>query len=110
MGASKTEHYSPYELNMSKFAKALAHPARWRIVNIIAEQGPRTCYQIMDFIPLSQSTISQHLATLQTCGVLTPAYLFNETIYYCLSARSLSFLVKGIQEVVNTQENVKLIS
>lgn len=110
MGASKTEQYSQHELNMSKLAKALAHQARWRIVNIIAVHGPKNCSQIMEELPLSQSTISQHLTMLQTCGMLTTAYLFNETIYYFLSARALTLLSSGVHEVLLTHQETKLIS
>lgn len=99
MGASKTEHYSATEIKMAKLAKALAHPARWRIVNLIADKGPTCCYQIMQILPLCQSTISQHLDVLHKCGVISPAYLFNETTYYYLAGISLTNLYEGVYDL-----------
>lgn len=54
----------------ASFAKALSHPARVNIVELLSENGPMTCGMVTDKLPLSQSTVSQHLKILKECRVI----------------------------------------
>lgn len=51
-------------------AKALAHPARIAILRFLARQSNCYCGQIVDELPLAQSTVSQHLAELKDAGLI----------------------------------------
>jgi len=99
MGASKTDQYLTKELSLSKIAKGLGHPARWRMVNLIAENGPMCCHEFAGKLSLAQSTISQHLDILLKCRVVTGVYLHNETIYYLLIQHSLEQLQTCILQI-----------
>jgi ArsR family transcriptional regulator, arsenate/arsenite/antimonite-responsive transcriptional repressor len=55
---------------VARLCKALAHPARVMIVRILAEAPSCTCGEIVDLLPLSQATVSQHLRELRDAGVI----------------------------------------
>jgi len=50
-------------------AKALAHPARVRILRILARRSC-ICGELVDELPLAQSTVSQHLKVLRSAGLI----------------------------------------
>jgi ArsR family transcriptional regulator len=46
---------------LAKLAKAIGHPARVRILRMLSRKEARVCSQIVDELPLAQSTVSEHL-------------------------------------------------
>jgi ArsR family transcriptional regulator, arsenate/arsenite/antimonite-responsive transcriptional repressor len=56
---------------LAELAKAVAHPARVRILRLLLERDACLCGQICDELPLAQSTISQHLKVLREAGLVT---------------------------------------
>lgn len=48
--------------------KALGHPARVEILRVIAERGTCICGEVVEVLPLAQSTVSQHLKVLKEAG------------------------------------------
>ena len=67
----------------STLCKALGHPARVRIVKYLKETDQCICSDIVDMLPLAQSTVSQHLKTLKTCGLIRGEIAGARTCY-CL--------------------------
>ncbi len=55
---------------LASLAKAIAHPARMQILRLLQERATCTCGQIVDVLPLAQSTVSQHLAVMKTSGIV----------------------------------------
>jgi len=55
---------------LAKLAWALAHPARVRIVRVLLSQRACLCGEIVDQLPLAQSTVSQHLKILKEAGLV----------------------------------------
>ena len=55
---------------LARFARGISHPARLAILQYLAET--RTCISgdISDNIPLSRSTVSQHLRELRDLGLI----------------------------------------
>ncbi len=70
MGATKTEEFTNKENKTAKYAKALAHPARIAILQLLVKQQSCICGDIVDELPLSQSTVSQHLKELKEAGLI----------------------------------------
>jgi DNA-binding transcriptional ArsR family regulator len=70
MGATKSYEFSARENKLAKYAKALAHPARIAILQYLAKQRSCVCGDIVDELPLSQSTVSQHLKELKEAGLI----------------------------------------
>ena len=83
MGATKTTEFSLKENKLAKYAKALAHPARVSILNLLASKHTCVCGDIVDELPLSQSTVSQHLKELKEAGLY---YASKKQAWYYRSA------------------------
>lgn len=69
--------------NFALMCKALAHPARIRIIEYLKEMDQCICGQIVDILPLSQSTVSQHLKILKAAG-LVKGEVEGPRTCYCL--------------------------
>lgn len=70
MGATKTEEFSAEENRTAELAKAFAHPARVAILRLLAEKKACVCGDLVDELPLSQATVSQHLKELKRIGII----------------------------------------
>ena len=81
MGASKTDHFSPEQVEMSAIIKALGHPARLAILEHLLKVDSCVCGDIVDVIPLSQPTISQHLKELKMVGLIKGTVEGNSVCY-----------------------------
>ncbi len=62
--------YSQEEESMAVFAKALSHPVRVRILELLASQACCFTGELTEVIPMAQSTISQHLKALLEAGLI----------------------------------------
>jgi ArsR family transcriptional regulator, arsenate/arsenite/antimonite-responsive transcriptional repressor len=71
MAIHKKEEFSEKEQQLAEFAKALAHPARIAILKVLAQRNECICGEIVDVLPLAQSTVSQHLKELKSAGLIT---------------------------------------
>ena len=54
----------------ARYAKALGHPARVKILRILMEREECMAGAIFDELPLAQSTVSQHLKVLREAGLI----------------------------------------
>ena len=70
MAIHKKEAFSKKEQDLAEFAKALAHPARIAILKVLAQHNECICGEIVDVLPLAQSTVSQHLKELKNAGLI----------------------------------------
>lgn len=101
MGASKTEAYSIKELTLAKYAKALSHPARVAILNVLLKKQSCICGDIVDELPLSQSTVSQHLKELKEAGLIK-GDIDGVSVCYCIDEKEwkkASVLLNGFMEI-----------
>lgn len=87
MGLSKTESFDSRENRIADLAKALAHPARVAILEYLASQDACMCGDIVDHLPLSQSTVSQHLAELKRAG-LVKGEIEGPRVCYCIDKKA----------------------
>ena len=83
MGLSKTEEFTVRDNNLAKYAKALSHPARVAILRLLIEKRACICGDIVDELPLSQSTVSQHLKELKEAGLIK-GDIDGVRICYCI--------------------------
>jgi ArsR family transcriptional regulator, arsenate/arsenite/antimonite-responsive transcriptional repressor len=70
MGLAKLEEFTVKENKIAFYAKALAHPARIAILHLLLKKQSCICGDIVDELPLSQSTVSQHLKELKNAGFI----------------------------------------
>ena len=81
MGASKIINYSEEELLIAKFAKALSHPARVAIIKLLLQKQSCVCGDIVDDLPIAQSTVSQHLKELRNAELIDSLELPPKIVY-----------------------------
>lgn len=70
MGLTKTEVFTADQNRLADLAKALAHPARVAILQHLAKTQSCICGDLVDVLPLSQATVSQHLKELSRIGII----------------------------------------
>jgi len=70
MGTTKTEEFTVKDNKIANYAKALAHPARIAILQLLIKKQACICGDIVEELPLSQSTVSQHLKELKEAGLI----------------------------------------
>lgn len=73
---------------LASLAKALGHPARVRIVRLLARRSTCQCGEIVGELDLAQSTVSQHLKILKRAGIIQ-GEIDGPRVCYCLNPRSL---------------------
>jgi ArsR family transcriptional regulator, arsenate/arsenite/antimonite-responsive transcriptional repressor len=71
MAFHKKESFSQKEQALAAFAKAMAHPARIAILKVLAQKNECICGEIVEVLPLAQSTVSQHLKELMNAGLIS---------------------------------------
>src|SRR3981081_2586613 len=86
MGATKSLEFSVKENRLAKYAKALGHPARVAILKLIGGKQACICGDIVDELPLSQSTVSQHLKELKNAGLIK-GEIEGAKVCYCIDAK-----------------------
>ena len=73
---------------LASFAKALGHPARVRIMRLLARRDTCICGDIVDELDLAQSTVSQHLKVLKDAGLIR-GEVDGPRVCYCAEPRGL---------------------
>jgi len=59
------------EVEVARIFHALAHPIRLKIVRLLLEGDGGACHEIVDRLPVAQSTVSQHLKVLRNAGIVS---------------------------------------
>ena len=83
---------------LARLAWALAHPARVRILRILTARQACICGELVDQMPLAQSTVSQHLKILKESG-LVQGEIDGPKVCYCVNPaalRRLKQLIGGL--------------
>lgn len=84
MAFAKTEDFSVKDNKIAAYAKALSHPARVAIIKLLLNRQACVCGDIVDELPLSQSTVSQHLKELKSAGLIQ-GEIDGARICYCIN-------------------------
>ena len=76
--------YSIRQEQLSRFAKAMGHPARIAILQFLAKQ--ETCYfgDIHEELPIAKATVSQHLKELKEAGLIQ-GEVETPKVKYCIN-------------------------
>ena len=89
MGITKTIDYSKQALEIARYAKALAHPARVAILQLLLKKQACVCGDIVDELPIAQSTVSQHLKELKDAGLIK-GNIEGVATCYCIDEKALA--------------------
>jgi ArsR family transcriptional regulator, arsenate/arsenite/antimonite-responsive transcriptional repressor len=71
------------EQELAALASALGHPARVAIIRILLERESCVCGELVDELPLAQSTVSQHLKKLKEAGLIRGS-VDGPRVCYCV--------------------------
>src|SRR5512133_2484778 len=73
---------------LALLAKAVGHPARVQILRLLVRREACICGDIVDELPLAQSTVSQHLKVLKEAGLIR-GEVDGPRVGYCVEPRAL---------------------
>lgn len=77
------------DTDLAALAKALGHPARVQIVRFLLSRDSCMCGDIVDHLPLAQSTVSQHLKMLKEAGLIRGT-IDGPRVCYCVEPAALA--------------------
>jgi ArsR family transcriptional regulator len=83
-----TRTLKPLDVETARLAKALGHPARVAIVRMLLRCGECVCGTIVEGMPLSQATVSQHLKVLKDAG-LVRGEIDGPRVCYCINPEAV---------------------
>jgi DNA-binding transcriptional ArsR family regulator len=100
MGASKTDHFTAEQNQISTLAKALGHPARVAIIEYLLTVQACICGDIVNHLPLAQPTVSQHLKELKNAGLIK-GEIDGNAICYCIDENVMHQLQNFFNDISN---------
>ncbi len=99
--------YTEDQVKLARFAKALGHPARIKILEILSKQD--SCYSsnIADEFPIALSTLSQHLKELKQAGLIQ-GEINPPFIKYCINKENW-LIAKQLIDTFLSEKSVQKI-
>lgn len=94
---NKSKEFSAENQRVANYCKVFSHPARIAIINLLAEKKEIRTGNISKYLPISRTTVTQHLKVLKSAGIIK-GEIDGLKIHYCLN---VSKLVE-IQSVIST--------
>lgn len=82
--------YTEQQVQLARFAKALAHPARLFILQFLESRNSCMAGNIVDELPMAQSTVSQHLKELKGAGLIQGS-IEPPKVKYCIHRENWEF-------------------
>jgi ArsR family transcriptional regulator len=76
---------------LAQLAWAIAHPARVRLLRLLIAKSACVCGELVEQMPLSQSTVSQHLKILKESGIVQ-GEIDGPKVCYCVNKNGLAML------------------
>ncbi len=86
MAITKVNEFNIKEQKIAELCKALGHPARVAIINFLIKKKECICSDVVNELPLSQSTVSQHLKELKRSGLIK-GDIDGPRVYYCIDRK-----------------------
>ncbi len=95
----------------AKVLKALAHPARLKLVDVLSEHDEVCVCDLTDEIGSDMSTVSRHLAQLRNAGIVE-SEKNGQMVFYSLRVKCLTSLFGCIESVLKCQvdDQLKVLS
>jgi len=106
MGATKAAEFTLKDNRLANYARALSHPARVAILQLLIRKQACICGDIVEEIPLSQSTVSQHLKELKKAGLIK-GDIDGTKVCYCIDEKEWKKAEAQLQEFFSGFEPLK---
>ncbi|MDH6357727.1 MULTISPECIES: helix-turn-helix transcriptional regulator [Bacteroidales] len=98
MAFSKAEQFDEKDVAIARYAKALSHPARVAILRLLSKQDYCYCGDIVEDLPIAQSTVSQHLKELKNAGLIE-GEITPPKVRYCISKEHYTIAKQFFKEL-----------
>jgi len=96
MALNKKGKFATDQNRLAAYARAIAHPARVAILQTLGERTNCICGEIVEVMPLAQSTVSQHLKELKDAGLIK-GEIEGPRSCYCLDHEHLGEMAELLQ-------------
>lgn len=93
MTNNKSHLFSNAQIEVAEIAKAISHPARIAIMQLLAKKKEIKSGDISEDLPLSRTTVSQHLQVLKKAGIIR-GHIEGLEIHYCLNTKKIKEIMK----------------
>jgi len=100
MTNNKKEEFSADQQELAEIARVLSHPARIAIIQLLSEKHEIKTGDISEFLPISRTTVSQHLKELKNAGLIQGT-INGLKIHYCLNIQNLNSIKKTINILID---------
>lgn len=87
MGLTKSEIFTEKQNKLAGMIKAMAHPARIAIIQILIKTEECVCGELVEELGLAQPTISQHLKELKNAGLIKGT-IEGTSVCYCIDEKT----------------------
>ncbi|MEJ0030499.1 MAG: metalloregulator ArsR/SmtB family transcription factor [Bacteroidota bacterium] len=101
MGLTKTEEFTRAQNELAVITKALGHPARVAILQFLVKTKTCICGDIVEELPLSQSTVSQHLKELKQAGLIK-GNIDGLSVCYCIDEKAWNKAKKQLNDFMES--------
>ncbi|MFC2099052.1 ArsR/SmtB family transcription factor [Bacteroidota bacterium] len=97
----KEETISDNQRTLARFAKAMGHPVRMYVLELLSNQ--KSCYSgdLTEVLPIAKSTLSQHLKELKDAGLIQ-GEIEAPKIKYCLNQENWKLAQEMFNSFLNT--------
>jgi len=93
MNNNKSSQFEKQQQELASMAKIFSHPARVAIIQLLAKEKEIKTGNISDSLPISRTTVSQHLKELKQLGIIKGT-IDGLKIHYCLDMQRLGEIHK----------------
>jgi len=104
---NKSEHFEDHLQDLARFGKVISHPARLAILKYLADTKSCISGDISDYLPLSRTTVSQHLKELRDFGLIH-GEIDGLKINYCLCSNEIEHYLELFGEYFGEIAAVKM--
>ena len=101
MTYAKNEAFDKHLQTLAGFTKVLSHPARIAILEYLAKQNRCISGDITGEIPLSRTTVSQHLQELKNAGLIKGT-VSGTRVYYCIDTENVKKFKKEMHDFMES--------
>jgi DNA-binding transcriptional ArsR family regulator len=104
---NKSEKFDGSLQELARFSKVISHPARLAILKYLAETKSCVSGDISDYLPLSRTTVSQHLKELRDLGLIQ-GQIDGLKINYCLCSNEIEKYLEIFESFFEPVRNAKI--
>ena len=101
MGLTKTDAFTESQNSIASICKALGHPARIAIIEHLIATNSCITGDLVDVLPLSQATVSQHLRELKKAGIIQGT-ISGTSVNYCINAENWNKIASTLSHMLRS--------